>query len=108
MTVLAKVADNSPRSTRFGSHGLVMTDYGFLFALALALFLAVDPFNWRLERIALTKHLPLLLSLAGGRIFFRWQDRPSSLSTLRPLLALSALIIAGSWYARAHLGIENS
>jgi O-antigen ligase len=100
---------------RLVTHGLVMTDYGFLLSLSLALFLAVDPFNWRLERIALTKHLPLilslaplLLSLAGGRIFSRWQERPSSLSTLRPLLALSALIIAGSWYARAHLGTQNT
>ncbi len=92
-----------------------MTDYGYLFALALALYLPVDPLNWQLERITITKHLPLLLALppllftmAGARLFNRIGIRPSSLSGLGPLLTLSLLIVAGGSYARVQLDVENT
>lgn len=95
--------------------GLVMTDYGFLFALGLALVVAVDPLEMNLERIIYIKHLPmafmlgsLILTVMGGQIF-RWREkRPSSLPALTPLLLLAVFIIAGGFYARLFLDIRNS
>lgn len=95
--------------------GLVMTDIGFLVALGLAFYVAVDPLEWRLERIALTKHLPLLLALpfifltmAAGRIVNVKAKFPRVSPAFRPLLALALWIVAGSLYARFHSGIQNS
>jgi O-antigen ligase len=95
--------------------GLVMTDYGFLLALGLALLAAVDPFELDLERIVYTKHLPMLfaassliLALAGGRIF-RWREkRPGSLPAMMPLLMFAAMVLVGGFYARVQLNIQNS
>jgi hypothetical protein len=95
--------------------GLVMTDYLFLAALALALLVAVDPLELGLERIMLLKHLPLLiatiavaLALVGSRVFHWKRLPPPVLPPCAPLLALSAFITAGSLYARFGLHIQNS
>lgn len=95
--------------------GLVMTDYGFLFALGLALFLAVDPFDWYLGRIALTKHLPLIFALSallfcmvGARIFPRGLTYSKTLPPFWPLIALSIIIVIGSLYVRFALEIRET
>src|SRR5690349_20350344 len=44
---------------------LSMADYWFLFGLWLALLYLADPFAIRLDKIGLTKHLPLIISLGG-------------------------------------------
>lgn len=92
-----------------------MTDYGFLLALGIAFCFAVDPLDWRLERIALTKHLPLLLAvpsvlltLVAARLFPTARLYPNSIICVRPLLVLSAFIVGGSLYARIYLDIQNT
>jgi hypothetical protein len=92
-----------------------MTDIGYLVALGIALFLAVDPFEWRLERITLTKHFPLilvlpfvLLTFVASRMFKPHGEFPKVLLSFRPLFALSMLVTAGSLYARFHSGIQNT
>jgi O-antigen ligase len=97
--------------------GLVMTDYGFLLALALAVLLAilVDPLEADAEHNVYLRHLPLLIALpsailamVGGQLF-RWQEkRPGSLPALLPLLLLACFIMAGGAYARFVLDIRNS
>jgi len=106
-----------PRPTVQASRldGLVMTDYLFLAALAVALFVAVDPLELVLERIAAIKHLPLLLALlslalalVGNRVFQWRRSVPGVISPLAPLLCLAALILAGSIYARFLMHVQNS
>ena len=101
---------------RYGA--LVMTDYGFLLGLALALLVAVDPFELDWERMALIKHakhapmliaLPsVLLAVAGKRIFQERMKHAGVIPTMSPLLALAAMVIGGGLYARFALGIQNS
>lgn len=98
---------------RYGA--LVMTDYGFLLCLALALLVAVDPLELELERMVLTKHAPMLialpsvlLALAGKRIFHERMKHAGTISAMAPLLALAAMVIGGGLYARFALGIQNS
>lgn len=94
---------------------LVMTDYGFLLGLALALLVAVDPFELDLERMPLTKHAPmliavpsLLLAVVGKRIFRERMKHAGAISAMVPLLMLAAIVIGGGLYARFALGIQNS
>ncbi|MDO8300771.1 O-antigen ligase family protein [Lacisediminimonas sp.] len=94
---------------------LVMTDYGFLLALALALWIAVDPLEADLERRLAIKHLPmllllpfLLLSLVGAKVFHWQEQRPSMRQALLPLLLLAGFIIGGGVFARFASGIQNS
>jgi O-antigen ligase len=95
--------------------GLVMTDIAYLITLAFAVFLAVDPFVWRLERIALTKHLPFLLALpfvfltmVGARTPKQAATLPGVLPCFRPLLILALFIVAGSLIARFQFSIPNT
>lgn len=104
-----------PVAPAMRSGRLVMTDYGFLLGLALALLVAVDPFELGLEHIALTKHVPmlfalpsLLLAVAGRRIFHERMGHAGALPTMAPLLALAAMVIGGGLVARFGLGIQNS
>lgn len=98
---------------RYGA--LVMTDCGFLLGLALALLVAVDPFELDWEHMALTKHAPMLIALpsmllavAGKRIFHRRMKHAGAISATAPLLALASIVIGGGLYARFALGIQNS
>lgn len=109
----ASAAAASPSVRR--RSGLIMTDYGFLLGLALALLVAVDPLELDLEHQALTKHVPmllvlpsLLLTLIGRRMFGERPRHGSSLPTLLPLLLLASIVVGGSIYARLALGIQNS
>lgn len=96
---------------------LSMTDYGFLFAILLAMFVIIadDGLMWRLGKVAITKHLPalfalvaLLLALAGWRLF-RPHERPVRvLPLLGPLLVFSLLMVVGGLYARISLGQSNT
>lgn len=116
MTISAIRLRSIPASPRRGElRGLVMTDYGFLFALGLALFLAVDPFEWGSERIGLTKHLPLMCALpalffcmVGARIFPRGLTYSKTLPAFWPLIALGIIIVTGSLYARFALEFSNT
>ena len=84
-----------------------MTDYLFLLATGVASWVAVDPFEWRFERIATTKHVPAFLMLTAW-ILSSMSDRmrlarsPSRgiRRSLAPMIALAAFITAGSVYAR--------
>lgn len=96
---------------------LGMTDYGFLFAMLLALSVLIidDGLNWRLEKIAITKHLPglfsvlpLLLVLAGWRLFRPHQQVIRVLPMLWPLLTFALFMIVGGLYARITLGQSNT
>lgn len=94
---------------------LVMTDYGFLFSLGLALLVAIDPLEANLERIIYTKHLPMAILLVSltlaviGAKLFRWNEKPvPALPAHLPLLGFAAFIIAGGLYARLSLDIQNS
>ncbi len=104
-----------PQATAVRYGALVMTDYGFLLSLALALLVAVDPLELNLERMALTKHAPMLLVLpsvllavAGKRIFHERMKYARVVPTMAPFLALAAMLICGGLYARFALGIQNS
>lgn len=96
---------------------LSMTDYVFLFAMLLALFVLVvdDSLNWRLEKIAITKHLPalfallaLLLALAGWRLFRPHQQVIRVLPIMWPLLTFALFMIIGGLYGRISLGESNT
>lgn len=103
---------------------LSMSDYWFLFGLWLALLYLADPFSVRLDKIGLTKHLPLVFSLGGallvniGALLF--PADPSVSYTRRtnrhwqvlaagwPLALLGLWILVGSFYARKYGDINNT
>ena len=98
---------------------LLMSDYWFLAGLLLALFYVADPLNWNLDKITITKHLPLIISMGGILLtnIGNWLFRPRSsapkhrwqvLSTGFPLILLGTWIIAGSYYARKVDGISST
>lgn len=96
---------------------LIMTDLVYLLALALALlYVLVEPMGWRLGKIALTKHLPLIvlvvpsfiLTLVGARIFHLSRSFPRVTSSFLPLLGFALFVVTGSLYARYHLKIHNT
>lgn len=103
---------------------LSLADYWFLFGFLLALFYVADPFSIRLEKIGLTKHLPLLVSLGGAMMInIGAQLFPSDLPALYgrhkkkywevlltalPLALLGLWITVGSLYARKHMGVGSS
>ncbi len=98
--------------------GLQMSDYWFLSGLILALSYVADPLDWNLERIGVTKHLPLIITLCGvllintgSWLFCPIPDRPrkhwSVVQAGLPLLLLSIWIIVGSLYARK-IGVNST
>lgn len=115
----------SPRFSPSLSGSLMMSDYLFLAGLLLALFYVADPFSLKLDRIGLTKHLPLVIAFCGvmlanvGSQVFNTQvlnTRKSSfkipswqiLSAGLPLILLGIWILTGSLYARKFNGIQNT
>lgn len=103
---------------------LSMADYFFLFGLWLALLYVADPFGVLLDKIGITKHLPLLASLGGalliniGALIFpndpslsysRRERKPwQVLKAAWPLALLGLWIVVGSLYARKYEGINNT
>ena len=102
------------------SPSLLLSDYVFLAGLWAALLFVYDPFDWRLERQFLSKHLPAMVALGGvllvwiGNALFarspigRPEPRWRVISGAFPLFVLAVWIAAGSWYARNTLGINNT
>lgn len=102
-----------------GLPGLSMSDYWFLAGLVLALFYVADPFLLKLDKIGLTKHLPLFVSMfgvllanTGNWLFPPVSNKPARhwqvLSAGLPLIILGIWIVLGSLYARKYSGINNS
>lgn len=101
-----------------------LADYWFMLGFWLALFYVADPFSLRLEKIGLTKHLPLMISLSGAiiinigtkifvsdlsRLYDRYKRRYwEVLKAALPLALMGGWIVLGSLYARKHEGIGNS
>lgn len=98
---------------------MLMSDYWVLAAFWLALFQIADPFGLQLEKQLLTKHLPLLLALAGllaanvGGVLFsggraaagaRWRVLSAGL----PLFLLGGWVLIGSGYTRNYNGLQNT
>ena len=100
---------------------LSLSDYFLLGGFWLALFYVADPFFWRLDKIGITKHLPLFLCL-GGIILANigvWLFPPREpvvgkpkywqiLNTALPFVLLGSWIIIGSWYTRKYVGNNNT
>lgn len=98
---------------------LMMSDYWFLAGLILALFYEADPFMLRLDKIGLTKHLPLMISMCGVVLanIGNWLFRPTTYKSARhwqvlsaglPLILLGLWIVLGSLYARRYGAINNT
>lgn len=101
---------------------LSMSDYFLLGGLWLALFYVADPFMIRLDKIGLTKHIPLFLCLGGillaniGHWLFPSKEqsvtgRPrywAVLGAALPLVLLGSWIVFGSWYTREYGGTNNT
>jgi hypothetical protein len=121
MTALAS------RTQPLAGHGasLLWTEYGYLLAVFIAMFLTVDPLNWGpsatgfahqsplLKHIALALTLPMvLLALAGRSVNDGpWERSPRTGQLWRelwPLAALAGLILGGGLYARLVLHIQNT
>lgn len=115
MTVLASSA-----AVRLGTQrrGLLWSEHLYLLAAGVAMVVAVDPFEWRLDTHAAVKHLALMIAVPAmlatllGRRLNSPLERPAHLSTaLRaawPLFTLALMIVAGSAYARFFLDIQNT
>jgi O-antigen ligase len=101
---------------------LSMSDYWLLFGLWLALFYVADPFSMKLDKIGITKHIPLMLCTAGiilanigNWLFPPQQAMPlakrkywQALGAALPLVLLGCWIVIGSWYTRKYEGIHNT
>jgi hypothetical protein len=97
---------------------LYSTDIGLIGALGLALLFVINPTSLPFERIALTKHLPmifgamsLLMTLCTAGLEPRQTNlkRGAGLASLAvPILLLAAWIIGGSLYARFVDKIHNT
>ncbi len=103
---------------------LSFSDYWFLFGLLLALLYVAEPFPVKLDKIGLTKHLPLMFSLGGalliniGALLFpadpsrpygrREREHWQVLRAAWPMALLGTWIVLGSLYARKYMGINNT
>lgn len=114
-------AVRKPKSAKLQSipSSLMMSDYWFLAGLILALFYVADPFFWRLDKIGLTKHIPLIISFCGvllanvGSQVFHAGKSPHKhswqiLSAGLPLILLGIWIVIGSLYTRKFNDINNT
>ncbi|HYD34413.1 MAG TPA: O-antigen ligase family protein [Methylophilaceae bacterium] len=100
---------------------LSMSDYFLLGGFWLALFYVADPLMMKLDKIGLTKHIPLFLCLGGimlaniGAWLFppREPDAPKRkywqiFNAALPLVLLGIWIVVGSWYTREFGGTNNT
>lgn len=95
-----------------------MTDLLLLAGLLCAVLWITDPLGWRLEKVLLTKHLPLLVTLAGvlltvtGATLFPRQGvvagKTGVFAVAFPLVLLGLWIVGGSLYARFSLHEDNT
>lgn len=96
---------------------LIWSEYLYLIAVAVAMFIAVDPFDWKLNFRAEVKHLALLLTipaviltLAGRNL--RQNTQGSVLAQVIkvawPFAALALLIILGGTYTRLIQGVRET
>jgi hypothetical protein len=101
-----------------GAAGLLWTDRWYLLAACAALAVVVDPLDLRLAAIPVIKHLALALALPACVLtvlgYRLRRPLPAAvryrkvLSVFLPLLSLAAFVLAGSLYARAVEGIQNT
>lgn len=97
---------------------LVWTERCYLALLALQLLLLINPANWPLRHIGLTKHIGLLLLLpllavhfAGQGVFADARGARAFGAAVRrtwPFLVLALIVIAGSLYAERVSKIHNN
>lgn len=101
---------------------LSMSDYFLLAGFWLALFYVADPFMIRLDKIGITKHIPLALCLGGillaniGHWLFPSREQREVgkprywevLGAAMPLVLLGSWIVIGSWYTRKYGGTNNT
>lgn len=97
---------------------LIFSEYWYLIAVAIATLVVVDPLGSGLAANKLLKHLALMISVPSLLLTMTARKLRSPLrrtghmaQVVRaawPLLALAALILAGSVYARLVGGIQNT
>jgi O-antigen ligase len=100
---------------------LTLSDYFLLAGFWLALFYVADPLMMKLDKIGLTKHIPLFLCAGGillaniGNWLFPSREkipgRPKYWQVLEaalPLVLLGSWIVIGSWYTRKYGGTNNT
>lgn len=98
--------------------GLVMSDLWFVAGLLMALLFSMQLGDTRLGYIAITKHLPLMLALAGvllmmlGQGLFKQRRGPGAhwpvLGAAWPFLLLGLFIVTGSLITRFSGGGQNT
>lgn len=97
------------------SDRLIMTDYGMLFVLFLAVMFAMDPFILYIDKHTIFKHLHLMaavpvftLAWVGSRLSARQGSFTSIISICWPLMLLATWIVAGALYARFHNKLDET
>jgi hypothetical protein len=111
--------DWSPSRNASGQPSLTVSDYWFLAGLLLTLFYVTDPWYSHLDKISITKHLPLMISMCGVLManIGNWLFRPRNRAPIRhwqvlsaglPLILLGMWIVAGSLYAVKIEHVHNS
>lgn len=97
--------------------GLMWSEQLYLIAAAIAMFITVDPFGWRLNFIPEAKHLALLITipavvmtLAGRSL--RQETQGSALGRVIvaawPFAALALIIVLGGAYTRLIEGVRET
>lgn len=100
------------------SQGLLWCEHLYLFAAAVAMIVAVDPFEWRLDAHPVVKHLALMIAapaiaatLIGRALRSAFERTPHLYRALRaawPLFVLALMIVGSSLYARFFLDIRST
>lgn len=98
--------------------GLLWSEHLYLLAAAVAVIVAVDPFEWRLDADPVVKHLALMIAapamvatFIGRALRSPLERKPYVSRTLRaawPLLLLALMILGGSLHARLFLDIRST
>lgn len=107
------------RKKAMAQPSLRLSDWWFLFGLLIAIVYVANPFPVNLERVGITKHLPLLICFSGamltniGHWVFSPMKKPAAgywqvLRVGLPFILLGFWIVAGSAYARKIEGINST